>query len=109
MKQWLRLNGKAHGFLSGIGCFCPQLEIDVFESFNNGDTDSCQNIIDKVEIPFDEVIYKYGWHLGIKSALDYMGIMSRKERMPLIQLPEDCHKDICDKMDFIMKNIEETR
>mgnify|MGYP003111868798 CR=1 FL=1 len=107
MKQWLRLDGKAHGFLSGIGCFCPQLEIDVFKSFNNGDIDRCQSIIDKIEIPFDKVIYKYGWHLGIKSALDCMGIMSRKERMPLIQLAQDCHENICDKMDSIKKSIEE--
>lgn len=104
MKQWFRLNGKSHSFLSGIGAFCPRLEIDFYNSFIEGNLDLCHNIIDKVEIPFDVIIHKYGWHLGIKSAFDYMGIMSRKERMPLMELPEECHSDVCLMMEKIITN-----
>ena len=104
MKQWLRLDGKAHSFLSGIGAFCPKLELDLYDYFLSGDIQSCQNIIDKVELPFDEIIHKYGWHLGIKSAFDCMGIMSRQERMPLMQLPDECHLDVCSMLTNILQD-----
>lgn len=104
IKQWLRLKGAAHSFLSGIGAFCPKLEIDVFNYFQEGKIEECQKIIDRIEIPFDKILHQYGWHLGIKSTLDYMGVMSRKERMPLLELPDECHKDICEQMKVILND-----
>ena len=98
MKQWLNCEGRAHGWLSGIGAFSPRAEIQFFDSFNEGDISNCQKILDDIEFPFNEVIYKYGWHLGIKSAMMCAGIMSRFERMPLLQLPNSEHAKIVELM-----------
>jgi len=103
MGQWLHFNGQVHAWLSGVGCFCPQAEIAFFRLYNAGDTEGCKKILNDIEFPFNEVIYKYGWHLGIKSAIDIAGVMSRFERMPLLQLPNNDHNEIVEIMKPILE------
>lgn len=103
MNQWLNFGGQVHGWLSGIGCFCPQSEIEFFRLYNDDNIQGCKKILEDIEFPFNEVINTYGWHLGIKSAMDVAGIMSRFERMPLLQLPDDEHIKIIELMKPILK------
>ena len=104
LAQWLPFGGKVDGFLSGIGCFCPQAELQFFEAFKAGNLKKCHKIIDDIEAPFlRSITCQFGWHLGIKSALEIMGIMSRFERMPLLQLPTAQHEVIIKLMGAIIE------
>ena len=103
MKQWLNFKGRLHGWLSGVGGFCPQAEIQFFNAFNEGDHKKCDQILEDVEFPFNKIKNDYGWHLGIKSALEAAGIMSRFERMPLLQLPDSQHAIVVELMDVILE------
>ena len=98
MKQWLTFAPHCKGWLSGSGGFNPSIEVDFYRPYLNGDLDKCEEIIDTVELPFNEIKDKFGWHLGIKSAMDIMGVMSRVERMPLQQLPDNNHLEIIKMM-----------
>ena len=104
-KQWLQFAKKGcHGWLTGTASFDPRIAIKFYEHYNNGNLDKCQEIINKIEIPFDNVKNKYGWHLGIKSAMEAVGVMKRDERMPLIKLPESDHSNIVEAMIEITKD-----
>ena len=106
MKQWLTFAPRCHGWLSGAGGFNPSIEVDFYNHYLSGEMDKCQNILETVEFPFNEIKDKFGWHLGIKSAMDIMGVMSRVERMPLQQLPNESHNEIVKMMHDIGKNTE---
>lgn len=103
MNQWLSFAPNCHGWLSGSGGFNPKIEIDFFNSYLSNDMHKCEEIINTVETPFFEISNKFGWHLGIKSAMDIMGVMSRVERMPLQQLSEIKHSEIVEIMKKISK------
>lgn len=104
MKQWLTFAPNCHGWLSGSGGFNPKIEIDFFNAYLSKDLEKCNEIINTVELPFNEIKDKFGWHLGIKSAMDCQGVMSRLERMPLQQLPDESHAEIEVMMEQIRKN-----
>jgi 4-hydroxy-tetrahydrodipicolinate synthase len=110
MKQWMKFAPNAHAWLSGSGGFNPAIEVDWHTAWKNGDLEKCNQIINNVEIPFGEIAKTFGWHLGIKTAMDIMGVMNRVERMPLQQLPDQSFKqlknmmyDIADKSDYLKK------
>ena len=42
----------------------------------------CNFIINSVENLF-KIVYKYGWHLVIKSCLSFVNLMKSDERLPL--------------------------
>lgn len=102
LQQWLKVSDKCQAWLSGIGNFDPTTEIEFYQSFLRGDTEKIDQIIEKIEKPFFWVKDELGWHLGIKSALDFLGIMSRKERMPYQSLSDEDHQIVCK----IMKDIK---
>tara|TARA_R100000008_G_C3587179_1_gene173417 strand:+ start:1814 stop:2782 length:969 start_codon:yes stop_codon:yes gene_type:complete len=101
MKQWMKFTPHVHSWLSGTGGFNPSIEVDFYEAWKNGDSEKCNHIIEKVELPFNTIKDKFGWHLGIKSAMDVMGVMSRQERMPLQQLPDNDFRELEQMMDDI--------
>ena len=94
MKQWLKFSDSAQAWLSGVGGFNPVVEIDFYEAWKNNDLRFCHSIINDVEIPFDKIKDRYGWHLGIKSAMHIAGVMNRQERMPLQELPKKDFKQL---------------
>lgn len=98
MKQWSKFAPNAHAWLSGSGGFNPAIEVDWHAAWKRGDLDKCNEIIDNVEIPFGEIAKTFGWHLGIKTAMDIMGVMNRVERMPLQQLPDDSYNKLKEMM-----------
>ena len=103
MKQWIKFAPYVHGWLSGSGGFNPAIEVDFYAAWNRKDLSKCNAIIETVEIPFNTIKDKFGWHLGIKSAMDVMGVMSRQERMPLQALPDKSY----DELKVMMKKISE--
>ncbi len=103
MKQWLKVAPDCHGWLSGTGGFMPEIEVDFYEAYLRGDMKKCDEIVNTIELPFNEIKDKFGWHLSIKSAMDIMGVMSRVERMPLQQLPDEDHA-VVEEMLRAMKN-----
>tara|TARA_R110000823_G_scaffold306327_1_gene428694 strand:- start:9524 stop:10480 length:957 start_codon:yes stop_codon:yes gene_type:complete len=101
MNQWSKFAPECQAWLSGVGCFSPKSEIDFYNHYMNGNMKACEHILETVERPFAEIKNTFGWHLGIKSSMESLGIMSRQERLPLMQLPQEDH----DKIVEIMKNI----
>jgi len=87
--QWLRFADQGcQAWLNGIGVFEPKLATAFWNGWKNGNQKICSKIIKEVEEPFfDHGVKKYGWHLSIKVALEYFGLMSKHDRMPLMPLP----------------------
>tara|TARA_R110000824_G_scaffold326043_2_gene512937 strand:+ start:5673 stop:6641 length:969 start_codon:yes stop_codon:yes gene_type:complete len=94
MKQWMKFTPHVHSWLSGTGGFNPAIEVDFYEAWLVNDIDKCNDIIENVELPFNTIKNRFGWHLGIKSAMHVMGVMDRQERMPLQQLPDNDFKNL---------------
>jgi len=103
MKQWMKFATTAHAWLSGSGGFNPAIEVDWYTAWKNQDLEKCNEIIENVELPFGEIAKTFGWHLGIKTAMDIMGVMSRIERMPLQQLPDDSFNKLKSMMQEMTK------
>lgn len=106
MKQWMKFTPNVHAWLSGSGGFNPSIEVDWYDAWKRGDVDICNKIIDNVEIPFGEIAKTFGWHLGIKTAMDIMGVMNRVERMPLQQLPDESFTRLREMMHAIAAKSE---
>jgi len=95
-RQWLTfVEHGCESWLNGIGVFEPRLATQFYQFYLSGQKDRYMDIINKIEVPFfDVIVKKYGWHLSVKSALEAYGVMSRFERMPMMPLPEDKHNDV---------------
>ena len=103
MKQWMKFTPHVHSWLSGSGGFNPAIEVDFYKAWECQDLEKCNEIIETVELPFNTIKDRFGWHLGIKSAMEVMGVMSRQERMPLQQLPDNDFKQLTEMMNEISR------
>ena len=91
LQQWSKVSDKCQAWLTGIGNLFPKTEIDFYQYHLNNEQEKCNEIIENIEKPFFFVKDNYSWHLGIKSALEHLGIMSKQERMPYQELDQDRH------------------
>jgi len=99
--QWLRFADiGCQAWLNGIGVFNPRLSTLFWKYYKEGNKDGYMRIVNEIETPyFEGGLKKHTWHLSIKAALEHQGLMSRKDRMPLLELSQD-------KADEIYKLIE---
>jgi 4-hydroxy-tetrahydrodipicolinate synthase len=90
-RQWLQFSESGcQSWLNGIGVFEPKLAVNFWNAYLRNDKKIMENIINDVEVPFfSNVVDRYGWHLGIKAALESRGHMSRYERMPMMELSQN--------------------
>jgi dihydrodipicolinate synthase/N-acetylneuraminate lyase len=95
-RQWLRFADLGcQAWLNGIGVFEPKLATLFWRSYLAGDDTTMQKIITDIEEPFFEhAVGPFGWHLAIKSALECRGLMSRRERMPMMALDDVSHGQV---------------
>ena len=77
-----------HGFLTGVGNFIPEVEIDFYEHCQKGEYDKALEIVTQIEEPFFNAAMPMGWHGAMKGALDILGIMKAHERPPLMPANE---------------------
>lgn len=106
LQQWSKVSDKCAAWLTGIGNLWPKTEIEFYEAHLQGDTKTCNHIIENIEKPFFWVKDNLSWHLGIKSALKTLGIMERHERMPYQPLNDEQHqkvKEIINNIAFLLK------
>jgi len=103
LQQWVPVSEKCQAWLSGIGNLFPKVELDYYQYHLNNNKDKCNDIIENIEKPFFYVKDNYSWHLGIKSALEHLGIMNKQERMPYQELDEEKHKHVCEIVEQIKK------
>ena len=94
MQQWSKVSEKCQAWLSGIGNLFPKVEFDYYHYHLNNQQEKCNEIIENIEKPFFFVKDNYSWHLGIKSAMEHLNIMSKQERMPYQELDEEKHKHV---------------
>lgn len=88
---------RKHGcrsWLVGIECIDPKIGLDFHEALKNNDQKFCDFIINSIEKPFFKIVYKFGWHLVIKSCLSYVKMMTSEERLPLKKLNQSQEKEI---------------
>ena len=104
LQQWSKVSDKCAAWLTGIGNLWPKTELDFYNAHLQGDTKTCNHIIENIEKPFFWVKDNLSWHLGIKSALEILGIMKRHERMPYQPLNKEQHL----KVKKIISNIQST-
>lgn len=103
LQQWSKVSDKCAAWLTGIGNVWPKLELQFYKAHLNGDQETCHKIIEEVEKPYFWIKDNLSWHLGIKSTLEVLGIMSRKERMPYQPLNEEQHEKVRDILNGIEK------
>ena len=88
--QWIEsTNLGSHAWLSGISCLDPKIGVRFYHEYKNKNYKYCHKVIQYFEKPFFKVKDKLGWHLTIKSCLEYQDLMKRFERPPLKELNDD--------------------
>jgi len=99
-RQWLEFADLGcQSWLNGIGVFEPRLATAFWQARQTGDKARCERIITDIEVPFfEQVVGRYGWHLGIKAAMQARGVMQRYERMPMLALDEASYSDVASVM-----------
>ena len=75
-----------HAYLVSIGNFAPKIELSFYETLLSGDYDKAKRIVREKEAPFFKIAVKMGWHLALKEAMEYMGLMDAWERSPVLRL-----------------------
>lgn len=110
-QQWVKFaDDGCQAWLNGIGVFNPNLASKFWDSYQSGDMATCKNIMELIEKPFFEnAVFKFGWHLTIKAALEAQGLMARHERMPMASLNDEDAKVVADvvdnlPVDFVLNN-----
>jgi len=93
------------GYLVGVGSFAPKVSLDFYEACLKDDMDTAWGIINEIERPFLRAGMKYGWHPALKSAMDELGIMSRTERPPLVQISDQDHSQLVK----VLKKIQDSK
>jgi len=81
-------------YLVGVGSFFPEIAVRFYQNYIDGNLKNCWNIIEHYERPFFDISKKLGWHIGLKAAMDFMGIMDATERPPLCSLSSDGYQEI---------------
>ena len=104
--QWLRFADRGcQAWLNGIGVFEPRLATTFWDAWKNDNKNIVDKIINDIELPFFEHgVKKYGWHLTIKAALEHLDVMSQHDRMPLMPLPKEKTRRVCDLIDSLPIN-----
>jgi 4-hydroxy-tetrahydrodipicolinate synthase len=103
LQQWSKVGDKCQAWLSGIGNLWPKVELDFHKHYLENNKEECDKIIENIEKPFFYVKDNYSWHLGIKSALEHLNLMSKQERMPYKELDEERHKHVGEIIEKIKK------
>lgn len=85
-------------WLVGIGCVDPKISVDFYNELKNKNYDFCNKIIKLIERPFFKMVFKFGWHITIKTCLNYMKLMEYYERRPLMELPKKSRDEINKQM-----------
>lgn len=73
-------------YLTGIGNFLPELELEFFQCVKEGRGDRARQIIFDEEEPFFSLAVELGWHAALKEAMDIMGVMPAGERAPISRM-----------------------
>ena len=102
LQSWIPVSEKCQAWLTGIGNLFPKVELDFYKAHKENNQKKCNEIVELIEKPFFFVKDNYSWHLGVKSAMEHLGIMSRQERMPYQELDDEKHKHVCE----IVENIK---
>ena len=89
-------------YLVGVGSFFPKIAVQFYQNYIDGNLKHCWNIIENYERPFFKISKKLGWHIGLKAAMDFIGIMDATERPPLCSLNADGYEQIANVTKSIM-------
>ena len=108
-RQWLRFSEKGcEAWLNGIGVFEPKLPIIFYEAYKKKNKKIIDLILDNVEdVFFNEIVSKYGWHIGIKACLEVKNCFPRFERLPMLPVEDIEMKFVKEVMLKIEKSIKE--
>ena len=83
------LGGPRHGYLNGISMIDPRISFRFWNLVANSISEA-KRFVKEVDDPFwDELVFRFGWHRVNKAALESVGLMSRRERLPMPILSDE--------------------
>ena len=83
-------------YLNGISIVNPKIAFLFWRLAEKGNQKELEKFVKEVDDPFwDGPVKKYGWHRVNKASLEYFGLMSKRDRMPMQNLNSDEYKDLC--------------
>jgi len=91
--------------LVGVGSFAPKVSLDFYKACLEDDMTTAWGIINEIERPFLRAGMSCGWHPALKSAMSEVGVMSRTERPPLVQITDENHQFLVK----VLKKIQESK
>jgi len=104
-RQFVHFNKMGcHAYLVGIGSFAPRVSLDFYIACLEDDMITAWGIINEIERPFLSAGMDAGWHPALKSAMEELGIMSRIERPPLVEVSSDDHAKLVEVLREIQKS-----
>lgn len=77
-------------YLNGISVVKPELAFTFWDLVKAGKNRDIEAFVSQVDDPFwDGPVKRYGWHRVNKASLECFGLMSRRDRMPLMHLDDE--------------------
>jgi 4-hydroxy-tetrahydrodipicolinate synthase len=82
-------------YLNGISIVNPKLAFVFWKLAKDSNQEQLEKFVKQVDNPFwDGPVKKYGWHRVNKASLEYFGLMSRRDRMPMPHLNDEEYKEL---------------
>ncbi|KPA10242.1 Dihydrodipicolinate synthetase [Candidatus Magnetomorum sp. HK-1] len=85
-------------YLVGIGNFLPEIELSFYQKMQSNDYNAAKQIIFENEDQFLKIAVEVGWHLALKEAMAYKGLMPAWERSPMERLSDEDRKSVIQSM-----------
>ena len=82
-------------YLNGISIVNPKLAYLFWELATEDNQSKLEKFVREVDDPFwDGPVKKYGWHRVNKASLEYFGLMSKRDRLPMPHLSNEEFNDL---------------
>lgn len=96
MQRWRKLQsvGNYQSWLNGIGVVFPEIEAFYYQHYLAGDLNICSLIESEIEKPFFDILSTVYWHQLTKAGLQWRGLMSDHERLPMAPVASQLFQSI---------------
>lgn len=95
-------------YLNGISIVNPKIGFLFWDMVKKQKFNDLKKFVSDVDDPFwDGPVKKYGWHRVNKASLEYFGLMSRVDRLPMKHLSNDEYADVVSFWNSHIKVINE--
>ena len=87
--SWLRVaKFGCPAWLSGVSNMDPLIAVNFYEFYKKKNFKKCKLLIKIFEIPVNNLMKKFGWHITIKGLMEQNKVIKRHERSPLKEIDD---------------------